>query len=74
LRIRKLGYENILEPKTKLIHKESRSRGYGINPVEYLNMVSDWDIENYRDPYLNENICIDKKNMKLCSAPYKYNA
>lgn len=63
LKLREKGYRNVYTPFAKLIHKESKSRGYENNPEkrarlakEEKYMLKKWGEEVLNDEYFNDNL------------------
>lgn len=72
LKIKKLGYHNILTPHAKLYHYESASRGHDnsgakirrhLKEIEYMRAT--WGDELLNDPYYNKNLTLDYEDFSL---------
>ena len=76
LKIRAAGYEIVCDPEIRLIHKESRSRGYDITGAkaerlerEASKMRNRWGDVLKSDPYVSPNIALDRSDFAFARPP-----
>jgi GT2 family glycosyltransferase len=72
LKIRKLGYDIVYTPYSKLYHYESKSRGPEDTPekrerfkYECNLLIEKWGTNNFEDPFYNINLTLDFENFNL---------
>ncbi len=65
LRVRERGYLVVWTPYAVVMHYESESRGFDLDPREIDYMVSRWGEELFRDPYYNPNLTLVHEDFSL---------
>lgn len=72
LRVQEAGFRNIFEPRAKLYHYESKSRGKEDSPEkqarfqsEVSYMKSKWKTYLDEDPFYNPNLTLDREDFTL---------
>lgn len=73
MKVRKLGKLVVYNPNAKLVHYESKSRGYEDTPEKQARFASEverfnkkWsDVLEKGDPYYNENLALDRSDFSV---------
>jgi GT2 family glycosyltransferase len=66
LKLRCLGKRNIVVPESRLVHRESASRGNRYDLIDRALLLDVWgESILQRDPYYNPNLDIDRLNYQL---------
>ncbi len=72
LRLRRAGYRNVVVPRAKLYHYESKSRGGDDTPAKVARAMDEvgtirrrWPSWAARDPYYNPNLTVDAEDFGL---------
>ena len=78
LRLRKNGYDILIDPEILVIHKESQTRGYDLDGQNARRLEAEadkirarWAYELDSDPYINPNLSIE--DMTSLSYPPRHN-
>jgi GT2 family glycosyltransferase len=73
LRLRRQGYLIVYTPYALLYHKESASRGHGVDPDEDSYMMTKWRNEILSDPYYSPNLTLKTEDFSIdCSKPESF--
>lgn len=72
LKIREKGYYNVLLPHVRLLHHESKSRGYEDTPEkvarfgeEIAIMKTKWDTQLQSDPFYSRNLTLEHEDYSI---------
>ncbi len=65
LRVLREGYRIVYQPYALLYHHESKTRGYGIDPVDIERMQQRWGTSLLEDRYYNPNLTLDSTDYTL---------